>query len=76
MKDIIPDESLREYVWLTMASCLEGRNKEEKFHGDGNKHFYLGNKNLPRSSAEFEWTPQMVAQLKKSRKNILHFAEN
>jgi P4 family phage/plasmid primase-like protien len=32
MEDIIPDEPLREYVWLTMASCLEGRNKEEKFH--------------------------------------------
>ena len=50
------------------------RNKEENFHGQD--HFYLGNKNLPRPHSEFDWTPEMVANLKKCKKNILHFAEN
>ncbi len=39
------------------------------------KDLYLGNKNLPTENAEFEWTPKMVNDLKKSRRNILHFAE-
>ena len=38
--------------------------------------FYLGNKNLPRPEIDFEWTPKMIASLKKCGKNILHFAEN
>jgi len=38
--------------------------------------FYLGNKNLPKPETEFEWTPQMMADLKKCKKNILYFAEN
>lgn len=46
------------------------------FNGDKTKHLYLGNKNLPTDRAEFEWTPEMVADLKKSKKNLLHFAEN
>ena len=52
------------------------KNKEENFHGKDNQHFYLGNKNLPRTDAEFEWTPQMLRNLKKAQKNILYFAEN
>ena len=40
------------------------------------KKYYLGNKNLPRPDVEFEWTPHMVAELKKARRNILYFAEN
>ena len=52
------------------------KNKEENFHGEEGRQFYLGNKNLPRSGAEFEWTPEMVATLKKCKRNILHFAEN
>jgi len=36
----------------------------------------MGNKNLPTDRAEFEWTPDMVASLKKCKKNLLHFAEN
>ena len=36
----------------------------------------MGNQNLPTPDAEFEWTPQMLADLRKSKKNILHFAEN
>ena len=38
--------------------------------------YYLGNTNLPNPDMEFEWTPGMVKSLKKSRQNILHFAEN
>lgn len=38
--------------------------------------FYLGNKNLPNANMEFEWTPEMVKDLKKAKQNILHFAEN
>ena len=38
--------------------------------------YYLGNKNLPSANMEFEWTPKMVRELKKSRQNILYFAEN
>lgn len=52
------------------------RNKEENFHGAAEKHYYLGNKNLPRGNAQFEWTPEMVADLKKCKKNILHFAQS
>ena len=38
--------------------------------------FYLGNTSLPNPNMEYEWTPEMVKSLKKSRQNILHFAEN
>ncbi len=38
--------------------------------------FYLGNKKLPRPGVEFEWTPEMLANLKKAQRNILYFAEN
>ena len=41
-----------------------GRNKEENFHGPAETRFYLGNKKLPRATAEFEWTPQMINTLK------------
>lgn len=41
-----------------------------------NKDLYLGNKNLPTESAEFEWSPKMINDLKRSRKNILYFAEH
>ena len=44
------------------------RDKENKF--------YLGNKNLPTPETKFEWTPEMLSELKKCSKNILHFAEN
>jgi len=38
--------------------------------------YYLGNSNLPTANMEFEWTPKMVRELKKSKQNILYFAEN
>ena len=38
--------------------------------------YYLGNKNLPTESAEFEWTPKMVKDIKKSAANLLYFAES
>ena len=40
------------------------------------KHVYMGNKNLPTGKAEFEWTKEMVTDLKKCQKNLLYFAEN
>ena len=41
-----------------------------------NKDFYLGNKNLPTDRAQFEYTPEMVKNLKKARQNLLYFAEH
>ena len=52
------------------------KTRQENFHGSAADHYYLGNKNLPRGDAQFEWTPEMVNHLKKCKKNILHFAEN
>ena len=40
------------------------------------KHIYLNNPNLPAADAEFAYTPEMVSELAKCKKNILHFAEN
>ena len=40
------------------------------------KHMYMGNRNLPTDKAEFEWTPKMVSDLKKCKRNLLYFAEN
>lgn len=36
--------------------------------------FYLGNKNLPAPETEFTWTPEMVEDLERARKSILHFS--
>ncbi len=36
--------------------------------------FYLGNKNLPVPDTEFKWTQEMVEDLERARKSILHFA--
>ena len=49
---------------------------QSNFNGDKTKHLYMGNKNLPTGKAEFEWTKQMVVDLKKCQKNLLYFAEN
>jgi hypothetical protein len=35
--------------------------------------FYLGNKNLPQPETEFQWTQEMVEDLERARKSILHF---
>lgn len=32
MKQLQPNERIREYLWLLFASCLDGHNREEKFH--------------------------------------------
>ena len=42
------------------------------------KQFYLGNQNLPRPDASFDYSsnPQWVKDIDKCRKNILYFAEN
>ena len=39
------------------------------------RDFYLGNPNLPTDKTLYEWTPKMVAELKKSKKDLLYFAE-
>lgn len=39
-------------------------------------HHYLNNPNLPTAQAQFEYTPEMVSELKKCKENVLHFAEN
>jgi hypothetical protein len=38
--------------------------------------YYLKNPALPTENAKFEWTPQMVDDLKKAKKDIIFFAEN
>ena len=38
--------------------------------------FYLGNSNLPTAQTEYDYTPQMIKEIAKCRKNILHFASN
>jgi len=38
--------------------------------------YYLGNENLPTPNAEFEWTKEMLNDLKKSQQNLLYFAEH
>ena len=38
--------------------------------------YYRGDKNVPKSEAQFEWTPKMVQELKKCKEDILYFAEN
>lgn len=40
------------------------------------KEYYLGNQSLPTDKARFEYTPDMIRQLKKAKKNLLFFAEN
>lgn len=40
------------------------------------KEMYLNNPNLPTAAAQFEYTPQMIAEIKKCRDHIIHFAEN
>jgi hypothetical protein len=38
--------------------------------------FYLGNTNLPTAQTEYDYTPQMIKEIAKCKKNILHFASN
>jgi hypothetical protein len=38
--------------------------------------YYRGDKNVPKSEAQFEWTPKMVEELKKCKDDIIYFAEN
>lgn len=37
---------------------------------------YMGNPNLPSSKAEYEYTPEMIKELKWCSEKITHFAEN
>ncbi len=38
--------------------------------------FYLGNTNLPTAQTQYDYTPDMIKEIAKCRKNILHFASN
>jgi len=38
--------------------------------------YYRGDKNVPKSEAQFEWTPKMIQELKKCKEDIIYFAEN
>jgi hypothetical protein len=40
------------------------------------KPIYLNNPNLPTVGAEFEYTPEMLAEMQLCSENVLHFAEN
>lgn len=40
------------------------------------KETYLGNPNLPSVDAKFEYTPEMVKEIKKCSENMLYFAQN
>lgn len=37
---------------------------------------YLGNSKIPAPGSKYEYTPQMIAEMKKCKKSLLHFAEN
>lgn len=41
-----------------------------------NSKFYLNNPKLPTAQTEFEYTPEMLKDIKKSKDNLLYFAEN
>ena len=43
---------------------------------NNNENYYLGNKNLPKVDAQYEWNSEMLNHLNKSSKDILHFAQN
>ena len=49
---------------------------EEKKIKKKGKEIYMNNPALPTPEAEFEWTPEMIKELKKCKENLLHFAEN
>jgi len=36
---------------------------------------YLNDERLPKSGIEIEWTPERIAELEKSRKDLKYFAE-
>lgn len=40
------------------------------------REHYLGNPNLPTGNTSFEYTPEMVKEIEKSSKDIVHFASN
>ena len=38
--------------------------------------FYLGNSSLPTAQTEYDYTPEMIKEIAKCKKNIIHFASN
>lgn len=39
-------------------------------------NYYMGNMNVPAKGMEFDYTPEMMAEIVKCEEDILHFAEN
>ena len=50
---------------------MANKNKEQT----GEKN-YLGNSNIPAPGSRYEYTPEMISEIKKCKKSLLHFAEN
>ena len=48
---------------------------KNKDWGTGEKA-YLGNSNIPAPGSRYEYTPEMIAEIKRCKKSLLHFAEN
>jgi hypothetical protein len=42
----------------------------------GGEKSYLGNVNIPAPGSRYDYTPEMVTEIKKCKKSLLHFAEN
>ena len=52
-------------------------NADDLINNDpiSDKHFYRGDKKIPKENAQFNFTPAMVQELKKCKDDIVHFAE-
>ena len=48
----------------------------KKTNKSSKKDIYLNNPNLPTAEAQFEYTPEMVAEIQKCKDNVTHFSEN
>lgn len=40
------------------------------------ENFYMGNQNVPAKGSEFEYTPEMAAELVRCKEDVVYFAEN
>lgn len=40
-----------------------------------NEQYYLNNRSLPTVDSEYEWTPEMIAAIARSKEDIHYFAE-
>lgn len=40
------------------------------------ENYYMGNQNVPAKGMEFEYTPEMAAEILKCKEDVIYFAEN